>query len=362
MNCHSKTALLALLTLGALAAAAGAKTLSVENNGVDGPNCGGKLGACRSISRAIGNAAAGDRILVGPGVYGDIDGDNAFTSPGDEAAQVDFGCHCMVRVHKAVTVVSAQGASATTLSAGNAPFESLVTITAGDATFGEQDKGFFVSASPFEALTYDGVGIRTTAATAGVKIGGNVVLNTVTGFQLYGSGHLVEHNRAAGNHRGFAVLGDEMTLQHNVAMGNEDGIVVGAASAWLESNAVIGNRIVGVALLRGQEHHVRHSAVLGNPGGGVQVDTFCPGTLCKNVNGQVNLNDIYGNGGAGNCGIINAKNLSLGTLEARGNYWGRPGGPGADPGDTVCNLGASTSNGAIQTYPAELVLDIAPQH
>lgn len=370
MKLWRKPTLTALCVLGALAGPVSAKTLHVENNGVDGPNCGGKAGACRSISRAIANAADGDRIIVGPGIYGDIDGDNAFTTPGDEMAHIGFGCQCMLRINKPVRVVSAQGASATVIHGGSVPFEALVKISASSATFGEQNKGFFVSTDPFGGFNFEGAGIRTMAATVAVNVGGNVVQNAFVGFDLRGNGHRADFNRALGNERGFVMAGDDMTLENNVAMGNEDGILVTAGHAWLLSNAIIGNRTMGVALLRGQDHRVRYSAVLGNPGGGVQVDSFCPGRTCKDVDGAININDIFGNVGPGtfgspapgNCGIINAKKPSLGPLEARDNYWGRAGGTGPDPADQVCNQGGSTANNALQSLMGAQGLDIAPQH
>jgi hypothetical protein len=58
--------------LFALAPSASAGTLHVANNRVDGPSCRPKASPCRSISQAITNAAAGSKIIVGPGRYGDL--------------------------------------------------------------------------------------------------------------------------------------------------------------------------------------------------------------------------------------------------------------------------------------------------
>src|SRR5205085_10263251 len=54
---------------------ASAATVYVANDGVDAASCGGKATPCRSISRGIANANSGDTLLVGPGRYGDLDGD-----------------------------------------------------------------------------------------------------------------------------------------------------------------------------------------------------------------------------------------------------------------------------------------------
>lgn len=107
---------LALCTAGANANAA---MLYVANNGVDSRNCGTKgNGPCRSISRALALAADGDTIEVGPGLYGDIDADGQFVSPGDEQAQLNQGCECIVHVNKSVTVVSRAGATQTLVHPG----------------------------------------------------------------------------------------------------------------------------------------------------------------------------------------------------------------------------------------------------
>ena len=56
--------------LVALASSAQAATRYVSNNGSDGPShclCGGQANPCRSISCAVHNAAAGDKVVVNPG-------------------------------------------------------------------------------------------------------------------------------------------------------------------------------------------------------------------------------------------------------------------------------------------------------
>jgi len=127
------------LGLGALAGAAEAATLNVANNGVDSGTCGAAASPCRSISQAIANASAGDRIVVGPGRYGDLDGDGAFTSAGEEAPSV--ACSCMIKVDKAVTIESRAGAGATVLDAGGLP-GTVVGILASGVVFGRAKKGF----------------------------------------------------------------------------------------------------------------------------------------------------------------------------------------------------------------------------
>src|SRR5512132_1509340 len=51
-----------------------ADTLTVANNGLDSDTCGSSAAPCRSISQAIDNASEGDTLVVGPGRYGDLNG------------------------------------------------------------------------------------------------------------------------------------------------------------------------------------------------------------------------------------------------------------------------------------------------
>jgi hypothetical protein len=62
------------------AAPADALLRYVANNGVDSATCGTLAAPCRSITRAIAHAVAGDTIVVGPGRYGDIDEDGHSTT------------------------------------------------------------------------------------------------------------------------------------------------------------------------------------------------------------------------------------------------------------------------------------------
>lgn len=95
--------------------------LHVENHGVDSPTCGDKKAPCRSISQAIDNAAPNDGIVVGPGRYGDLDGDGSFAGIGEEQAEAGGGCFCMIKVDKPLSIESRDGANATVLDAVERP-------------------------------------------------------------------------------------------------------------------------------------------------------------------------------------------------------------------------------------------------
>jgi len=76
---------------------ADAARLQVATNGTDSALCCTSAATpCRSISQVTANAQAGDTIQVGPGRYGDADG--GFDAPGDESAEIDTGCDCLLHV------------------------------------------------------------------------------------------------------------------------------------------------------------------------------------------------------------------------------------------------------------------------
>jgi hypothetical protein len=305
---------------------------------------------------AIANAADGDRIRRA-GRLRRYHRTAPSNSPGDEAAQISW-----LRLHAAnrgCEVIDAC-ASATVIAAGETPFEALAASPPATRPRRTGSSGFS-GADPFGGTTFTGA--ASAPPPLPVRARSRVVLNAFTGFQLRGIGHTVEYNRASGNDRGFAVAGEAMTLRHNVAMANEDGILVSAGAAWLESNAVIGNRTAGIALLRGQDHHVRHSAVLGNPGGGAK-DTFCPG---RRANQRRSTQRHFRHVGRACSAVPLPERSIIKRQESRpggsrhAQLLGSAAGPGPDPGDTVATRAAPRER-AIQIYASELTLDVTPQH
>src|SRR5262245_3880387 len=88
---QSLLVMLGLVLAAPALATAAPLALRVANTGVDGPTCGSAASPCRSITRAIANAATGDTIQVGPGVYGrDLDRDG-IDEPGEEAETIFVG-------------------------------------------------------------------------------------------------------------------------------------------------------------------------------------------------------------------------------------------------------------------------------
>ncbi len=123
----------AFLAVSVVSARAG--TLHVTVNGTDGASCGAQETPCRSITRAIANAAAGDKIVVGPGRY-----DATVEAPAP-------GCGCMLAINKAVTLESSHGAGQTLIDGRNSPEGRTILVITDGGAFGKPGKGFLVTES-----------------------------------------------------------------------------------------------------------------------------------------------------------------------------------------------------------------------
>lgn len=348
MRAGSAFALLAL----AAATDATAATVFVANTGSDGPACGTASAPCRTISQGVVVAAAGDRVLVLPGVYGDVDGDGEFVSPGDEPARYDDGCNCLVNVDKPVSILSQSGAGATILR-GAVDGLFTVDITAPGVVLGKKRNGFTIIGDP----QHDGYGVRAGDAARGTRIEGNSFSRLETAIIIAGSGSQVIGNRISQVlGQGIHAEGEGIRVAKNVveqtgALGGNDSAinVVGRSGAGhvVEGNLVVGNFGLGIfvdngsSMAVGEPHVIQNNLVVGNGKAGIKV------VLAANGRGAtVTGNSIYNNDGEGgtNCGLMT---LSAGpAIDATGNYWGGAGGPGPNPKDDVCSVGTPPDTGA----------------
>ncbi len=373
--------LFVLAWLGAGFSTALAATRFVAANGTDAPTCGGKSTPCRSISRAIQNAVAGDTIEVGPGRYGDLDGDGLFTGAGDEAAEIDTGCDCMVHVDRPLTLISRDGAGATLLDAGGAAID-VVAASVANVNFGKKGKGFTLTGSS------DGTGFDSPRENITVR-GNRAFANGNDGFQVDGnSGFIViEDNVAESNGDNGIRLDDSdvKIVQRNVAVANgNDGLSIGnGVTTTVNANLAVGNGDSGFSLPAGAT--AKGNAAIGNGGVGFELDdrstltgsvaqgnqrgiemresvlvTKCAvignrgfGILVTGAASTIAKTSIFGNDVAGdtideppivlqfNCGV----NVLATPITVTGNFWGEPGGPGDDPADRYCENGIAKDDG-----------------
>ena len=305
-------------------------TLFSASQGVDAPTCGSAKAPCRSISQAIAHAAPDDTVVVGPGYYGDLDGDGQFTSPGDEAAEIGSGCDCVVKVDKRLTLRSRDGAASTVIDAAGLAMWAINLFGAGasSATLGAANAGFTLRGG-------QGAGVFVDPDAANVRVVGNVARrNAGDGFIVVGTGARVTGNRSSENDGdGFQFAGDNVIASDNAASSNTlDGFVCFAFGGSVQKSVSSGNAGNGFTATFA-DFEFRSIAAVGNGLAGVLFDF---GT------GSVTGASLIGNGrtDAMNCGLMNN---SGGAIVATGNYWGAATGPGADPADDVCNGTSATT-------------------
>jgi parallel beta-helix repeat protein len=334
----------------------------VANHGADSATCGSATDPCRSLRRAIQNAAAGDRILVGPGRYGDLNRDGALDpAAGEEAGEDGTGCACLIKVDKRVAIESLAGAAATIVDAGGAA-ERIVRIQAGGVSFGKAAKGFTLTGGADFGVVID-------AGATGVKVTGNLVTDTnLEAFSVAGSEHTLTRNVAHANGgEGFVVDGSahvltgnlaggggdngfrlvfasrQVTLTGNVAAGNgRAGFRVTGADHTLTGNVASGNRAEGFRVFD-TGHVLTGNTAAGNDASGVRLE---PAASAAFTRGNLSGNDLVAN-----CGL---RNESGGAIDARNTFWGAATGPGADPADDVCNVGSTTTVAPFATKPIPL--------
>jgi parallel beta-helix repeat protein len=307
------------LVLGGWGGAVQATTLNVANNGVDSSSCGGKDLPCRSISQAIANASPDDTIVVGPGRYGDLNGNGIFGEVGEETAEVGGGCSCMIKINKRLALKSSDGSAVTVLDAGGIEIRAVLIQTDG-VVFGRRGQGFTIVNAGSTGVVVDNA--------SNVMVVGNVAsyngLNLNDGFLIIGSGHTISENIARGNIRaGFNISGSGHTVSDNAASGNFLGFELTGSGQFTRnvasSNGDAGGIIINVGVIE-----IRRNAVIDNSGDGIRV-------FSKDA--TITQNNIFGNGTSGsNCGLLNVSGT---VLTAPNNFWGAASGPGPDPADAV---------------------------
>jgi hypothetical protein len=342
-------------------------TLHVANYGADSADCGTQAEPCRSITQAINKAEAGFTVIVGPGRYGDINGDGDFSDPGDE--QGDSCVVCLVR--SGVRVVSQEGAAVTLIDATGTTFNDAVMIVARNSQFGERGRGFRVLAlgGPLHGISVSdnssNIKVAGNIVTGGrqgaylfptigrsVTIADNIAVDTIDGPGFSGVANVIDpgtaeparvvRNISIRNLVGFGVGGPELLFTDNIADNNVQGAFLGGEGSIVRRNSIGNSGREGVLLDGGGVKAFTDNSVIGNRGPGV---TVFRGTSVE----RFVRNNIYGNGTsetpfAGepqpNCGLLNASRMNL---IAPNNFWGLPSGPGPDPADEVCNILGSTT-------------------
>jgi hypothetical protein len=273
MKSHIAVAGLALAVcayVATAATAASAATLWTSNVGSDSGSCGTSAAPCRSISQAIANATDGDTIWVGPGHYGDVNGDGNFTGPGDEQPNPNDGTDtlpgssgCIVCITKPLHIYSTSGAALTVIEANaSGGFNSTVMILHDGVDFGAEDHGFTITGGNTHGVTV--VPAFTPNVSQDMTVKGNIDIGDGDGFYVVGSTYspseylgcpycqftariLVASNRAISNTTGFNVSPNswhgsgQIVVRDNEALGDGTGFVVYSVYRAVLSQLSAGN-------------------------------------------------------------------------------------------------------------------------
>jgi len=183
----------AALALASLAPDLHAETLWTKNSGTDSASCGSSGSPCRSISQTIANAQDGDTIYVGPGRYGNVNGDSTFTGPGDEQPQANAGpwdsSGCIVCITKGVHIYSIAGAVLTVIDSGGSQYQSTVMILSDGADFGAEQHGFTITGGNAHGITIEpNYGYSLKGVARNISVSGNIDIGDGDGVYFYGDG------------------------------------------------------------------------------------------------------------------------------------------------------------------------------
>jgi hypothetical protein len=319
--------------------AASATTWRVANNGQDNAACACVCGPaatpCRSLRQAITNANAGDTVLVGPGVYGDLNGDGLLgNSPGEE---IPTG-GAMIAVSKPLTIRSRDGAGATVLDASGLSLGAVVITGAAGVNFGTPNHGFTVRGG------LNGIHVFVGPA----RVRGNRTLHNDVGIVVQsGTGSLVDRN--VGNDNTTSAISDggvTTVVSRNLAVGSSLGFYLAGTDALARRNVAVANDI-GVDVVSpppGPTPAVQalsRTTIVGNRGRGLLL--LMTGLYTNDVSLGLFGNNYFGNGDLAtnpvpNCGVRLAIIDTASTphtlyATTSGDFWGGPGGPGPNPRD-----------------------------
>ena len=333
---------------------ANAATLHVANNGVDAPGCGTVEAPCRSISAGIAAAVTDDTVLVRPGRYGDLDGDDALGGGGEETGNYNG----TVFIDKRIQVLSTQGAAATVIR-GISSQPLVVYMQADGAQFGERNQGFTV----YGANSH---GVSNNSMSTG-KVSGNIAHGMAVGFYIVSVGGEVEisHNTAVNNYAAGIIgasageTAGSTFIHHNTVVGVGDGsgiVADGQGAHRVVANHISNNYIglqVGVGPSRVTNNIITDNGLAIAYGGQCLGCTPAPAgtplivrnSLVGNRNAALwvshlaefpialRQNNLFGNGNG--CAISTSTTVNI---DARQNFWGTPAGPGfTAPSNAVCS-------------------------
>jgi hypothetical protein len=351
------------------------RIIHVESNGIDQVfACGTQQQPCRTITRAIDIAPDDNQVVieVGPGFYGDVNGDGIASGP-EEEPLINGS---IITINKPVLVYSRSGPALTIIKAPSNPsVTAVVFLPAGGGSLGTTRTGDPEPTT--HGFTIIGTGnpnSRGVLALGEHGMAGNVVLNAgFAGFDLQPDANVIAlgRNVSTGNEVGFLVStptgSGAVTMFFNTATANKQaGFLISSAGPNVVSfNRAIANGTgfdftdTGIG-----RHEIRANVAIGNSQSGIVYrgslgTVFSGNNIIGNgvegfrfENGSRNNilrdNNIFGNGTAGiGCGLRNETGL---RVDAIGNWWGGVRGPGKNPADRA-HLECESPGSDTRTIP-----------
>lgn len=284
--------LAAVVVFGPLSTGASAATLYVRVSGNDSNDGASPGSAFRTLGWAAQVAVAGDRIVVGPGLYqeGNIApkaigsvtffGDRLGNATGDQPGEVildasgfEYGFYLSDKPYMRIEGLVVYGAGVGVLIKGRQAVSPVVT---GNILFGNVAEGIAISDVPRGALVSDNriydngmSGIQITA--------------TITGI----SGARLSGNRIHGNgDRGIRIRGvpDMVVEDSNIQLNFKQGIHADSADRLTIADCIVANNgDTGVQVGQSDRPAIRGSIVYSNGSGGIEVLDAPDATISNNL-------------------------------------------------------------------------------
>ncbi len=328
-----------------------AETLWTKNSGIDSPSCGSGGSPCRSISQAIANAQDGDTIYVGPGRYGNVNGDGSFSGPGDEQPEVNAaqwdGSGCLVCINKGVHIYSTAGAELTVIDSGGAQpqYQSTVLILSDGVDFGAEQHGFTLTGGNAHGVTIEpNFGAKGVARN--ISVSGNIDIGDGDGVYFFGDDLdgssyegcppmactfsarvLIAGNRLVNNGNGVnlstnnwsgpgtVVVRDNQTLHAGTGYYIYPGFPFGLPYIGSSDNVQLINNVAasgGVGFYAVSSGPIEYNTAIGNTQSGFVITYSAPFTF----------NSALGNGGPGVLINLSPGLFELGNLSSTATFSG----------------------------------------
>ena len=270
--------------------------ISVANHGLDAAECGHASTPCRSITMGIARAKTLGRgtVSVGPGLYGDLDGNGFSSGFGEEQLPIPV---------TDIRVVSTHGAARTLIRARNPGPNNVEVVRVENSSGSAFFSGFTIQGTGSIA----GISIRRGAAAENLVLTGHTdgahvvgqgsslrrsvaVRNSRDGIAVDSGGQVLDTLAIANGGDGFSIFNPgDFRVQGCQAIRNGNvGFLISTFTFSLTQgtfahNLALANAGVGVLAKRSGRIDLVSNVSSGNGGSGFFLDNFVGGTLGANL-------------------------------------------------------------------------------